>query len=189
MKTLLTIIALTIFFRLDAQQTWIELRNGNSVKTTITGKSPEHIVTNDGAFQLKDISKIHLKEQGFSDIDKQFYESLRNSGVAIYFDFIEDSSPLLKANEVTVLSMEKFRQQTTTAKALQLVGALALGVAITMNALADDQYQEDIKSGAAFRAGYDSPLWAPTWLPPAAFGIMGAGFAIDLGARKHLRSK
>jgi hypothetical protein len=200
MKKLLILIALITSLTASAQVILVTKKDSTQFETKINATSKTDLYVPEGRLPMSDLLSVSF--DGYMESNASLYDNLRKQNVVVNYDYKKGSkapsyqavtdSPIKVAGrepvslDQVVIRLNEFNNQRQTAKAMQLIGVLALGGSVALQAIYNQQYADDL----AKWNGSGSP---PTQnIVPSAVPIAGAllftiGIGIDLGAGKQLK--
>jgi|GEM_PF-3520097 len=184
-----------------SQSSKLELKNGDVKEVQIVAHSSTDLFVEDGQIEYSEISKAYFMDSLANS--ERLYKALRKSGVIVVFgegvsvdEKLEAELPMMLINPVSNeknlmsldLRLESFRKDRTTAKAVQLIGILAIGGSVFLQAIYNRQYEEDLDRFIQNSSGsLPEPKYVPPFIPATGLGLMTIGITLDLGAGDRLR--
>lgn len=179
---LICLVFLTAWNASRAQDAIIVKRDGSNLTVHIGARSATHVFIPNGSIKLSEISSITLQER--VPADDRWYKTLESAGIELHFDRFDmpASQPITQEqlkqkilqqqpDEDLDARIQKFQVQSTTGKALQLVGIVAVGISGAMLA----QSKPD--------------LGAIQGLAIGGSALSAIGFIVDMNALQHLRKR
>jgi len=175
MKRLILIVLFFAALGVRAQEVIIVKKDGSKVAGRVSATSATTIFLPGQNIKLTDIASVDLQESGTLADDLTTYLTkaaipvtvLSQSKEGIVRQEIKPAAPPTDIESID-LRLEKFAVQRKTGKLMQIVGALALGVAASQ--VIDEPQTNKILSFVSS-------------------GAVVAGIAIDIDASRHLRKK
>lgn len=181
----------------QAQEVLITKKNGDRIEQRVQGTSPTQIYFAGGSVSLADIDNVYIKTEG--KVADNFASYLTKNNITITRvepKKVEIKKPIVTADvvEEKVLdldqSIEKFRVQRQTGKAMQLIGVLVIGGASALQASFNKQYQDDYKAYLNGKIKKEpQPELVSPYISMGGVAISAVGFIIDIDAGRHLKRK
>lgn len=183
----LTLISLPLFCY--SQNVLLKFKDGTLKKTQILATSSSALITKEG-----NVSFITIDSASFETrkaVDQSLYDRLTDAGVKLKFDVVvakEATSILLqnKAQESVDINFERFEEQRSLGKILQLLGGAALSASLYLVMKSNNDAIDAAKSTPP--KNYE-PKKLPIGLVIGGAASMCVGFMIDIGAGKHLKKR
>ncbi len=201
MRALLIFIFAAAAVTCQAQTAVIIPKDGRHIEVQIASTTDSSLVTT----KQQIIPFSQIKEVVFESEDPQhdkLYTLLQSKGIVVTVDKapsltgdeladIPHALTLSHDDDITLLktSLEKYRIQSTAGKGIELLGLLSFGVALTVQQVYNNKYNEDFDY--YLKTGKGTMPTAKT-VPPAIYitsvGVACIGLAIDLGAGMHIKA-
>lgn len=194
---LLVAIVTGLAYECAGQEVIIVKKDGSKLSGKVVATSATSLFIKGASVILTDIASVDIQETGKSADDLNAYLSKANISVtSMQFsktDYVQSTiaSPVAvkEYNEID-LRLEKFALQRRNGKLLQVAGVFVMGASVGVQALYNQQYQDDYAAwitkptGKAPTQKLVSPLVSFVGL-----GLGAVGFVIDIDAGRHIRLK
>lgn len=201
MKKLTIIFAgLLLSMSASAQVIFVTKKDSTQFETKINATSKTDLYVPEGRIPISDL--ISVAFDGYQEGSVALYDNLRKQKVVVSYDYKKGSkapsyiavpdSPLKVAGrepvslDQVVVRLNEFNNQRQTAKAMQLIGVLAIGGSVALQAIYNQQYADDL---AKWNGSGPAPTQnvVPSAIPIAGAVLFTIGISIDLSAGKHLK--